>query len=33
MLVRESGWSPDRYQEWLSQTLLDALVAPNAGFS
>ena len=28
MLVRESGWSPDRYQEWLSQTLLEALVAP-----
>jgi hypothetical protein len=27
MLVHESGWSPDRYQEWLSQTLLDALVA------
>ena len=30
MLVNESGWSPDRYQEWLSQTLVDALVAPNA---
>jgi hypothetical protein len=28
MLVAESGWSPERYQEWLSQTLLDALVAP-----
>lgn len=26
MLVRESGWSPDRYQDWLSQTLLEALV-------
>lgn len=26
MLVQEGGWSPDRYQEWLSQTLLDALV-------
>ena len=30
MLVNERGWSPDRYQEWLSQTLLDALVAPAA---
>jgi AcrR family transcriptional regulator len=29
MLVTESGWSPDRYQEWLSRTLLDALVAPS----
>ena len=28
MLVHESGWSPDRYQEWLARTLLDALVAP-----
>ena len=28
MLVNESGWSPHRYQEWLSRTLLDALVAP-----
>lgn len=27
LLVHESGWSPDRYQEWLSRTLLDALVA------
>lgn len=27
MLVHESGWSPDRYQEWLARTLLDALVA------
>ena len=26
MLVQESGWTPDRYQEWLSQTLLEALV-------
>jgi hypothetical protein len=29
MLVSETGWSPDRYQEWLSRTLLDALVAPK----
>jgi AcrR family transcriptional regulator len=27
MLVNEGGWSPDKYQEWLSQTLLAALVA------
>jgi AcrR family transcriptional regulator len=27
MLVNEAGWTPDRYQEWLSRTLLDALVA------
>jgi AcrR family transcriptional regulator len=26
MLVRESGWTPDRYQEWLSDTLVSALV-------
>lgn len=27
MLVREGGWSPERYQDWLSRTLLEALVA------
>ena len=27
MLVHEGGWSPDRYEKWLSRTLLDALVA------
>jgi len=26
MLVHEAGWTPDRYQEWLSRTLLGALV-------
>lgn len=26
MLVHEGGWSPDRYQRWLSGTLLAALV-------
>lgn len=26
MLVRESGWAPERYQKWLSRTLVDALV-------
>jgi AcrR family transcriptional regulator len=25
MLVHEAGWTPDRYQEWLSSTLLKAL--------
>lgn len=26
MLVREGGWTPDRYQQWLSGTLVEALV-------
>lgn len=26
MLVVEGGWTPDRYQEWLAQTLVTALV-------
>lgn len=26
MLVIEGGWTPDRYQEWLAQTLVAALV-------
>ena len=30
MLVTEGRWSPARYQEWLSATLLAALVAPSA---
>ena len=30
MLVNESGWSPDRYQEWLSRTITNALVSPSA---
>ena len=25
MLVRESGWSPDKYEAWLSQTIAEAL--------
>jgi AcrR family transcriptional regulator len=28
MMVSEGRWSPDRYQDWLSATLLDALVDP-----
>jgi AcrR family transcriptional regulator len=32
MLVHESGWTPDRYQKWLSDTLVKALVsAPPRG--
>lgn len=27
MLVQEGGWTPDRYQKWLSDTLVDALVS------
>ena len=26
MLVHEAGWTPDRYETWLSTTLLEALV-------
>lgn len=26
MLVIESGWTPDRYQQWLSRTLIEGLV-------
>ena len=30
MLVQEGGWSPQRYQDWLVRTLLDALVESSA---
>ncbi len=30
MLVQEAGWTPDRYEAWLRQTLADALLAPSA---
>lgn len=30
MLVHESGWTADRYQEWLSDTLLTSLVNPRS---
>lgn len=30
MLVQESGWTPDRYQRWLSDTLVTALVGGQA---
>ena len=26
MLVNEGGWTPDRYQQWLSRTLVEALI-------
>jgi AcrR family transcriptional regulator len=28
MLVNDGGWTADRYQQWLSRTLVEALVAP-----
>jgi AcrR family transcriptional regulator len=28
MLVIEGDWTPDRYEEWLAQTLVEALVRP-----
>ena len=30
LLVHEAGWTPDRYEEWLSDTLLHALVDQSA---
>jgi AcrR family transcriptional regulator len=33
MLVHEGGWTADAYQQWLSRTLLEALVASRAGRS
>ena len=30
LLVHEAGWTPDRYEEWLSDTLLHALADPSA---
>lgn len=29
LLVHEGGWTPDRYQEWMSATLVNALVKPS----
>ena len=28
MLVHDGGWTAEQYQQWLSQTLVEALVAP-----
>jgi AcrR family transcriptional regulator len=30
LLVHEGGWSPNRYQKWLSATLVNALVRPSS---
>ena len=30
MLVQESGWTPNRYQQWLSETLVGALTDKRA---
>src|SRR5687768_12118060 len=30
MLVHDGGWTADRYQQWLAQTLVEALVATSA---
>ncbi|HYP07841.1 MAG TPA: helix-turn-helix domain-containing protein [Bryobacteraceae bacterium] len=30
MLVHDGGWTPDRYQQWLSETLIAALVRCEA---
>jgi AcrR family transcriptional regulator len=30
MLAQDGGWAPEQYQEWLSTTLLEALVKPEA---
>ncbi|HVO79260.1 MAG TPA: TetR/AcrR family transcriptional regulator [Terriglobales bacterium] len=29
MLVRERGWSPQKYQDWLADTLVRSLLAPG----
>jgi AcrR family transcriptional regulator len=30
LLVEDSGWSPDRYEKWLAETLINALLAEGA---
>jgi AcrR family transcriptional regulator len=30
MLVRERGWSPQQYQDWLGETLVELLLTPGA---
>ncbi len=30
MLVKEREWSPEQYQDWLGETLVDALLGPGA---
>ena len=29
MLVVERGWTPDRYEEWLGNALIDLLLVPR----
>jgi len=29
MLVRERGWSPQKYQDWLADTLVHTLLSPG----
>jgi len=29
MLVRERGWSPQKYQDWLADTLVRSLLTPG----
>ena len=29
MLVRERGWSPQKYQDWLADTLVHVLLTPG----
>lgn len=29
LLVHEAGWTPDRYERWLSDTLMHALIDPS----
>ena len=31
MLVRERGWSPEKYQDWLADTLVHSLVTTRRG--
>ena len=31
MLVRERGWAPQKYQEWLAGMLVEALLTPRRG--
>jgi AcrR family transcriptional regulator len=30
MLVRNRGWSPDQYEEWLGRTLVESLLTPKS---
>jgi hypothetical protein len=29
MLVRDRGWTPQQYEDWLANTLVEALVRKN----